>query len=622
MDELLMRFDPRTIEHLGIQMYSTLPPVIAELVSNAYDAEAKEVKIHLFDEGNKKIIVEDDGHGMSFQEINDKFLLIGRNRRVTEDSQMSESGKRYVIGKKGLGKLAFFGIAEHIRIDTVRDNKQTIFELDWDDIRKINESENPGLANKLYAPKLLEKEVEVDKKQGTRMVLSRIKRKSEFSPEHLAMSLAKAFQIFNESDFKVTIYHNAEDEPVKVSNELRYKYIDISFEWNFPKELKQKTDYRFADVIKGKLISAKDTVPSDMRGVALFSRGKLVNNYNFLDVKATSHGYSYITGWLDVDFIEEFERDVISTNRQSLNWELEETSELKHYLEQVYRAFFNEQKEDKRKQKEEEVKKLTGVDLEEWLSSLSKHEAKLAKKMADSILNAEGIDVAKAGELLKYTRDSFQFEAFKELASELEETSLESTDKIIDLFKEWQIIEAKEFYKIAQVRIETIKKFESHIENNSREVPEIHNFLKKFPWILDPRIMNFEDEVTYSKLLRENFKDEDIEENKRIDFLCVNFAESHFIIELKRPETVIGTKQLDQALEYVSFIQERLGNEYGVNVYCYIIGKKLADTTIARKKADAYRNNNDVYFKPYTELLSNAKKYHQEFIEKYDEIVK
>ena len=29
---LSMRFDPATIEHLGIQMYSTLPPVVAELV--------------------------------------------------------------------------------------------------------------------------------------------------------------------------------------------------------------------------------------------------------------------------------------------------------------------------------------------------------------------------------------------------------------------------------------------------------------------------------------------------------------------------------------------------------------------------------------------------------------
>ena len=162
----------------------------------------------------------------------------------------------------------------------------------------------------------------------------------------------------------------------------------------------------------------------------------------------------------------------------------------------------------------------------------------------------------------------------------------------------------------------------AHINNNSREVPEIHKFLKKFPWILDPRITNFEDEVTYSKLLKENFKDEDLEKNKRIDFLCLNFSESYFIIELKRPETVIGTKELEQGLEYVSFIQERLGNEYGKNVYCYIIGKKLANNPIARKKAEAFKNNSDVYFKPYVELLKNAINYHQEFIRKYEEISK
>ena len=50
-----MHFDPNTIEHLGIQMYSTLPPVIAELISNAYDADAKHVKIHLADVGEKFI---------------------------------------------------------------------------------------------------------------------------------------------------------------------------------------------------------------------------------------------------------------------------------------------------------------------------------------------------------------------------------------------------------------------------------------------------------------------------------------------------------------------------------------------------------------------------------------
>jgi HSP90 family molecular chaperone len=165
-ETLEMKFDPRTIEHLGIQMYSTLPPVLAELVSNAYDAEANNVKIHLFDDGEKKIIVEDDGHGMSFQEINSKFLLIGRNRRVAGESQKSENGKRFVIGKKGLGKLAFFGIAEHIRVETIKNFKRSIFEMDWGKIRQIIEPNNP------YSPDLIVKEEKCDIEQGTKFILT------------------------------------------------------------------------------------------------------------------------------------------------------------------------------------------------------------------------------------------------------------------------------------------------------------------------------------------------------------------------------------------------------------------------------------------------------------------
>src|SRR5256885_854949 len=40
-----LRFDLGTIKHLGLQMYSTLPPVIGELIANAWDADARRVDI-------------------------------------------------------------------------------------------------------------------------------------------------------------------------------------------------------------------------------------------------------------------------------------------------------------------------------------------------------------------------------------------------------------------------------------------------------------------------------------------------------------------------------------------------------------------------------------------------
>lgn len=79
--KLGMSFDPNVIDDLGAKLYSTLPPIIAELIANGYDACASYVKITLLDEGKKKIVIEDDGAGMSFDDINKYYLVIGRKRR-------------------------------------------------------------------------------------------------------------------------------------------------------------------------------------------------------------------------------------------------------------------------------------------------------------------------------------------------------------------------------------------------------------------------------------------------------------------------------------------------------------------------------------------------------------
>ena len=75
--KLSMSFDPHTIEHLGIKMYSRLPNAMAELIANAYDADARNVHINIVENGSERSIsVEDDGIGMTFDEINEKFLRI------------------------------------------------------------------------------------------------------------------------------------------------------------------------------------------------------------------------------------------------------------------------------------------------------------------------------------------------------------------------------------------------------------------------------------------------------------------------------------------------------------------------------------------------------------------
>ena len=61
IEKLKMTFDANTIQHLGAQLYYTLPPVIAEIIANSYDADAETVTLYLNDKGEKEIIIEDNG---------------------------------------------------------------------------------------------------------------------------------------------------------------------------------------------------------------------------------------------------------------------------------------------------------------------------------------------------------------------------------------------------------------------------------------------------------------------------------------------------------------------------------------------------------------------------------
>src|SRR5688572_14362790 len=83
--KLRMRYAGGLVRHLGLQMYAGAVPAIAELVANAWDADARNVWIELpLDspiEDGSEIKVVDDGLGMTFDEANDLYLVIGRDRR-------------------------------------------------------------------------------------------------------------------------------------------------------------------------------------------------------------------------------------------------------------------------------------------------------------------------------------------------------------------------------------------------------------------------------------------------------------------------------------------------------------------------------------------------------------
>ncbi len=355
-----MRFDPRTIEHLGVKMYSTLPPALAELISNAYDADASNVEL-LFHEENsspQSIQIVDNGEGMSSDEIQQKFLVIGRNRRSENDDATTGRFRRLPTGKKGLGKLALFGLARTIQINTCHEGKESQFELDWNDLLS---SEN------VYQPKTIFVDHVSEKPNGTTITLLNLKRKTPFDLESIANSLSKIF-IVND-DFNILL-KSPNGEVLIVNNSRRYTLLEKQFEWDDGNFVPKGSEYE--GKISGELYTGETPIKpsSGLRGITLFSRGKLVNLPEYFSSSTSSHFFQYLTGWLSVDFIDLLDEDVISTNRQSINWEHPEMEKLRSFLAGVVSQVNSEWRSKRKALKDEELKNTTGIDTEKWFSTL------------------------------------------------------------------------------------------------------------------------------------------------------------------------------------------------------------------------------------------------------------
>lgn len=127
MKEYQLNVDPRILELLGPNLYTNIYYVLAELVANAYDADAHNVYII----SNKDDIrIEDDGHGMSYAngEIK-KFLNVAGVSRDKEEESMTRSGERRKMGRKGIGKLAALSVSESVEVMTICDNEKSGFIL-------------------------------------------------------------------------------------------------------------------------------------------------------------------------------------------------------------------------------------------------------------------------------------------------------------------------------------------------------------------------------------------------------------------------------------------------------------------------------------------------------------
>ncbi|MET7283823.1 ATP-binding protein [Kribbella sp. NPDC005582] len=378
---LTLQFDPLTIEHLGYKMYSHLPNALAELIANAYDADATKVKIRLRDaNGERAVVVEDNGHGMGLGDLQEKYLRIGRNRRAGGDDR-SESGRRAVAGKKGLGKLALFGIGETILLTTKRQGtpEELRVALSWSEIKNATGTEyHPHLSAHAAAPE----------SHGTSVELTRLHRRTPVNARELAQSLGRLFGYLDD-DFTIEVI-DAAGTSRPVDRDARLDSLDRDIEWRVPEDLSDDLKAKLPnDRIRGRIVAAAKPVPAEQRGVALYAHGRLANEPEFYGVSESSYAFSYLTGYLDVDYVDDGTADVISTDRRSISWDGDLTVELNQYIQQLLRWASLERRAARKKASKERIEARHDVDLEDWVGSIRTEERDAVGRAAAVLTSAD-----------------------------------------------------------------------------------------------------------------------------------------------------------------------------------------------------------------------------------------
>ena len=110
-----LSIEPSILELLGPSLYTNIYYVLAELIANAYDAGAKNVYIIA---EKDSITVEDDGTGMTYDEVRGHYLAVAHESRTTEADTYTRDGNRRRMGRKGIGKLAALSVSENVLVQT------------------------------------------------------------------------------------------------------------------------------------------------------------------------------------------------------------------------------------------------------------------------------------------------------------------------------------------------------------------------------------------------------------------------------------------------------------------------------------------------------------------------
>lgn len=633
------------LKQLGIKLYSNVPAVLSEIVANSWDADAEWVRIRL-DNDKGEIEIIDNGIGMTRDEINERYLHVGYDKRRIEGSH-SKKGRPF-MGRKGIGKLSLFSMARMIEIHTLKGGKKNGLSMDIKEIEeKITAKEGGGT---YHPPPIPEKDLSLEELKkdghGTKIILKDLKKNIRQTAVALKTRVARRFSILGEEhDFEIEI----NEEKVKIEDrdyfhKLQYiwiyekgidamKYVNYcsakgsdKLEKHFerPKRM-DDTNYEISGWIGTvKLPAELKEEEESLNKIIIMVRGKLAQEDILKEIKESRLFAQYLIGEINAEFLDDDEQDDIATSsRQEIIKDDPRYIELKKWITKEVSHVGNDW--TKLRQESGTKKALKIKEVAEWYKNLPNDYKRRAENLFGK-LNQMTLEPEQRKMIFKSSIIAFESYRYKKNLDALDNLTPENLIQLSEIFVDLDDIEATLYHQIIQERLKIIKKFQMDVDDDVLE-KIIQEYLYDHLWLLEPSWERTTDSPRMEKTIKKEFEGIEVnlskeEKEGRVDIRYKRITGMHIIIELKRAGRCVNDHEImKQVQKYRTALEkflEKIGKSHEPIEVISIVGKELKEWTDPQHRAESERSlwEKKIRVITYQKLIADAYSAYDEFIKR------
>ena len=651
-----MRISRLAVDKLGVKLYDKVSAVIAELIANAYDADATNVTVQapmgrflatrsggIVSDKGFDIQVVDDGFGMTPQQVQDFFLILGTERRNdAKRGGLSPHFRRKVMGRKGVGKLAPFGICKTIEVISAggdlidgssTDSGSTGYLtshiiLDYDGIVALHDDE----PDERYKPAVGDRDESYSPKSGTRIILKDFNYRGVPDINVLGRQLAQRFGI-RSPDWQVQLMDNTEsnrlpqtvgdfDIETMPSTKLTFQQDGsvLGPDGNSVTELTAGFDHEGTlRPVTGWMAYSKVPYKDDlMAGVRIYCRGKIAAQTSIFNQGAGFTGEhnirSYLVGALHADWLDEDE-DLIQTDRRDILWSDELAASFQTWGQKIVKRIGTLSRDPLRKATlalflnagNVEARILRAYPIEEH-QNIRNNAMEIARSIGRTIRREEAEDTSIVEDLVDL---SITLAPHITLNSMMKKALADADTPLSVLgsfLRTARLAELSSFGRIAEDRIKVIRRLGILKDADGTEENDLQRLITDAPWLINPEWAPVTENQTFSSLRREFEKyykgktgqtislSDFQETGKRPDFVLSNHEGTVQIIEIKKPHHRLSNTEMDRIVRYYENMEAFLDDpghaelrKHFVDFHVTVVCDSLGLSGAQRAAFDGYR---------------------------------